>query len=670
MATTSILRRQSHTTNSVLALLAMSCLVGCGMSPSAPVASTAALRGTVHGGQQPVAHATVTLYTPGTIGYGSAPNPGVQTTTDAAGNFTLPAHSCAPGAIEYVTATGGDSGYGTNPLIYLVEFLGPCDKLSASSSIEINEVTTVVAAYTLAPFSDVTGVSTSIGSSSSNALGIANAFGPASNLVDLSSGIANGSTSIPGMVLPTAEINTLADILAACVNTNGALTMTTGTVTSAAPCGTLITNATPPADIGPLFGYPPNDTFQAALEIALNPGHNVANLFALSSPQAPFQPTLTTAPGDFALAIQYNGGQIGGGGFTSGLAIDAAGNAWVGNARGSNPKSISEISPSGVFLSGANGYTNGTAGGNGFSIDSAGHVWVNVAGINSILELSPTDGSVLNTFTPASLNLPTGIAVNNRDGSIWSADSDNQPGDSPTGGSDFEGTTVTHATSVGVDATGSPYGGQNGPFGVEIDGLGNTWVANSAANTTGNGVGYVTKFTPPATAGNAFTAQNIQTGSFSYPLEVGFDSANNAYVTLANSVEKFSNAGTLLSTLTAAANTEPTAVMVDGLGRVFVSNATATDFSAPGTLTVFDSSGTLLSTANSNQGYLAGNTIPGEPFAPTGLGIDGSGNVWISGIAADPNAPYQFVTEIIGIAAPITTPTTVQSSNNTYGVRP
>ena len=651
-------------------MLLITAMVGCGTGTTAgEIATTPALHGTVHGGQQPVADATINLYIPGTIGYGSNPYPIVQTTSDGSGNFTLPSHGCGPGEIEYVTATGGNSGYGTNSLIGLVEFLGPCDKLTDSSTIEINEVTTVVAAYTLAPFSDALGTPTGIGSSSNNALGIANAFGAASNLVDISTGIANDANSIPGMVLPTAEINTLADIIAACVNTNGALSTTSNSVTTVLPCGTLIANATFP-DGSPYFAFPPRDTFQAMLEIALNPGKNVANLFALSSAEAPFQPTLTKAPGDFALAIQYNGGQIGGGGFTSGLAIDAAGNAWVGNARGNNPKSISEISPSGVFLSGASGYTNGTAGGNGFSIDSAGHVWVNVAGLNSILELSPTDGSVLNTFTPASLNLPTGIAVNNRDGSIWSADSDNQPEDNPTGGSDFEGTTVTHATSTGVDATGSPYGGQNGPFGVEIDGLGNTWVANSAANTTSNGVGFISKFTPPATAGSASTAQNFTTGMFSYPLEIGFDSGNNVYVALANSVAKFTNAGVLSSTLTAAANTEPTAVMVDGLGRLFVTNATATDYSTAGTLTVFDTDGTLLSTANANQGYLAGNTIPGEPFAPTGLAIDSSGNVWISGIASDPNAPYQFVTEILGIAAPIITPTTVQSSTNKYGVRP
>lgn len=648
-------------------LLVLAGAAGCGVTTTAigPVSTSAAIRGTVHGGQQPVAGATIQLLAPATTGYGLTPSLIVSTTSDGQGNFTLPRpYTCpAHSGNVYITATGGDSGSGTNAVLALATDVGPCDALREAAYIEINEVTTVAAAYALAPFASVSATATGIGTSATNLLGLNNAFGPANNLVDISEGTARGVNDLPGMVLPTAEVNTLADILAACVNTNGAFTIV-GTPITEAPCGTLFAQATPPGGIAPV------DTFQAAIDIALNPGNNTANLYALSSSMAPFQPTLTKVPGDFALSIQYDGGQIAGGGFTSGLAIDAAGNAWVGNTRGTNPKSISEISPFGAFLSGANGYTNGTAGGNGFSIDSAGHVWVNVAGINSILEISPADGSILNTFQPASLDLPTGIAVNNRDGSIWSADSANNPGDSPTGGSDFEGTTVTHATSAGVDATGSPYGGQNGPFGVEIDGLGNTWVANSAANTTSNGVGFITKFTPPATAGNAFTVQNFNTGTFSDPLELGFDSANDVYVALANSVAKYTNAGVLSSTLTAAANTEPTAVMVDGLGRLFVTNGTATDFSTPGTLTVFGSDGTLLSTANANQGYLAGNTIPGEPFAPTGLGIDPSGNVWISGVAADPNAPYQFVTEIIGIAAPITTPTTVQSSTNKYGVRP
>jgi sugar lactone lactonase YvrE len=645
--------------------------IGCGANLNGPgiLAAASGITGRVHGGQQPVANATVTLYLPGTIGYGSTGFPIAQATTDSSGNFTLPASGCDPNNPNlYITATGGDSGYGTNAYIALAAELGPCTGVNASTFIEINEVTTVVAAYTLAPFAVVAGTTT-IGTSSNNSLGIRNAFGAASNLVNFSTGIANGANSNPNMVLPEAEINTLADIIAACVNSSGALTTTTGSVTTAAPCGTLITNATPP-DVAPLFGLPPGDTFQAMLDIAGNPGDNVANLFALSNPQAPFQPTLSKAPGDFALAIQYIGGQISGSGFTTGMAIDSKGNAWVGNGVGNtSPKSVSKITPGGIFVSGSNGYLNGIAGGNGYSIDSSDNIFIAVAGVNSVYELNES-GATVNTFSPASFVKPTGLAVDNRTGSFWTADSNNQPGDND-GNSDFEGTTVSYVKeSTGMDAVSSPYGAQNGPFGVEIDGLGNIWVANTAANTTSSSnVGFLAKFTPPATAGNAYTEQTFDTGASTAPFEIAFDSSNNAWTTLLGSVAKFSNAGTLIGNYTAAANDVPTSIMIDGMGRAFISNATASDYSTSGSLTVFSPTGTLLSTANAGQGYMANNTINSQVFGPTGLAIDGSGNVWITGIN-NLASGYGFVTEVIGIAAPITTPTTVESSTNSYGVRP
>ena len=360
-----------------------------------------------------------------------------------------------------LVATGGNPGAGTNNAVAEVAIVGPCSGLTAATSVFISEVTTVAAAYALAPFASLQSSNTNVGTSATNFQGLINAAGPASNLASTTTGQATAATALSGMVLPTAEMNTLADILAACVNSGvGAIPSTT--------CATLCAAATPRG------GSAPTDTFQAAIDIALNPGNHAAALFALVTPSAPFQPTLTAAPGDFALGIQYTGGQIAGAGFTSGLAIDAAGNAWVGSTAGRNPKSITKISPAGAVLSGANGFTYGTTGGNGFSIDGSGNVWLDVAQLSEILELN-SSGSVVNTFTTPSLVKPTGIAYNNRDGTIWSADTNNQPSLN-NGFSDFIGTTVTHATSTRTDAVGSPYGGMNGPFGVEIDSLGNVWV--------------------------------------------------------------------------------------------------------------------------------------------------------------------------------------------------
>jgi hypothetical protein len=56
-------------------------------------------------------------------------------------------------------------------------------------------------------------------------------------------------------------------------------------------------------------------------------------------------------------------------------------------------------------------------------------------------------------------------------------------------------------------------------------------------------------------------------------------------------------------------------------------------------------------------------------MGPEGIAIDGSGDVWITGYN-DLASAYGFVTEIIGVAAPVTTPNSVASSANMYGVRP
>ncbi|MEO7028266.1 MAG: hypothetical protein ABI147_02555 [Acidobacteriaceae bacterium] len=636
--------------------------LGCGIGPIAnvPFTSQAAISGTIHGGQQPVAHASVVLYAPGTTGYGTAPTAIVSTTTDASGNFTLPRpYTCpANSGNVYIVSTGGDSGSGTNSVLAEAALLGPCSSLTASSFIFVSEVTTVAAAYALAPFASISGATTNIGTSATNLIGLNNANGPANNLANTVTGNARDINELPGMVLPTAEMNTLADILAACVNTNGGTGIT-------APCGMLFTAATPPG------GAAPADTFQAAINIALNPGNNAAQLFALSTPTAPFQPTLATAPGDFAVAIQYTGGQIGGSQLTRGIAIDSKGNAWLGNSDGNTTsRSVSEISPAGVFLSGPNGFLNGIVAGNGYSIDASDNVFIAVANLNAIYELN-SSGVNVNIFTPSSLQKPLGVAVDNRTAGIWTGNSNNTP--SLNGGqNDFIGTTVSFLTSAGVDAAGSPYGGNNGPDGVQIDGLGNVWVANTCINTTTNGTNCsLAKYTPPATAGNPYTMQTFDTGNNSFPFDLLFDSANNVYVLQNNLVAKYNNAGTQTRTLTSAAANSPAAVMIDGLGRAFVSNSTSANTSTPGSLTVFSPTGTLLSTANGSMGYLANNTINNAPFLPTGMGIDPSGNVWITGIntSASPNA-IGFVTEIIGVAAPILTPTTVQSSTNKYGVRP
>ena len=98
--------------------------------------------------------------------------------------------------------------------------------------ISINEVTTVASVYALAAF--MGGDATHLGTSSTNAVGLANSFQLVNNLVSTTSGAALSVTPAGNGTVPQAAINTLGNILASCVN------WMIGT-----PCGALFTAATP-----------------------------------------------------------------------------------------------------------------------------------------------------------------------------------------------------------------------------------------------------------------------------------------------------------------------------------------------------------------------------------------------------------------------------------------
>jgi trimeric autotransporter adhesin len=66
-----------------------------------------ALRGSIHGGQQPISGATIQLYAAGTSGYGSAAAPILTSTvaTDANGGFSISGdYTCPAGGLIYLTA--------------------------------------------------------------------------------------------------------------------------------------------------------------------------------------------------------------------------------------------------------------------------------------------------------------------------------------------------------------------------------------------------------------------------------------------------------------------------------------------------------------------------------------------------------------------------------------
>ena len=177
-------------------------------TPAAPATLTVApARGIVMGGQQPVAGVTLQLYQAGTTGYGSAATPlGPSVQTTSAGNFNLPSYTCTAGSQVYLVGTGGQpiaatmsSPAVTNNNLALMVGLGTCGGTDLNNFINVNELTTVASVWALAPF--MTGIA-NIGSSSTNAAGLANAFAAINEVVNTANGTIPGPALPAGATLP------------------------------------------------------------------------------------------------------------------------------------------------------------------------------------------------------------------------------------------------------------------------------------------------------------------------------------------------------------------------------------------------------------------------------------------------------------------------------------
>lgn len=614
---------------SALALFASAAVIaGCA---GAPVVTTnnhtgaspgASISGRVHGGQNPINGAHVYLYAVNNTGYAgpgvaaSSSNKaasllttgagsdslGTYVTTDSGGNFTLTSFTCPAATPDvYILAVGGNSGSGNNPAIALVAGLGePCTASGFTSLyVVVNEVSTVAAAFAGAGFAtDATHVSTS--GTTLAARGVGDAYAAILNLDSVTTGVANSLSLGGNGIVPQAEVNTLANILAACVNSSGP--------TSSA-CTTLFNNALS----GGTTGTAPTETTTAALNIAHNPGAHVSNLFALQTANAPFQPTLTSAPNDFTIAITYTGGglnapwglaidgkgdvwttegdneisefngigvPISGSPFTGGglinslgIALNTDNNPWVTNGGGS-PARISNFSSNGTAISGSGGYTGGGLGSSqAIALDASGNVWIANTTLNSLSEFSISGTpNASSPFTGGALNTPEGIAVD-VSGNIWCTNN--------------SGNSLSEFNSSGVANGSAPFtgGGLSSPQGVAIDAAGNIWIANSGS------INGVSEFSSSGTAksGSPFSSGNV--------------------------------------------NGTTTAIAIDGNGNVWAT--------ANGSILEYNSSGTPITGSNGYQ--------PGL-YGLQGIAIDGSGNVWATSFSGG------TLTELVGAAVPVVTP--------------
>jgi len=598
-----------------LALLAL----GCGSS-TAPVSTGGGGGGTggsgagvsfggkVIAGLQPVSGAAVQLYAAGNSGYGSAGTALLTSTvtTNVAGSFTVPAgYSCASSSAQvYLIAQGGNpglSGSVNNSALAFMAALGSCGSISSSTSVVVNEVTTVASAAALSAFYSSGG---NVGTSNTNAVGLANAFGTANQLANMTTGASPGASLPVGLSVPSAKINTLADILNSCAGSTGAancLTAITPTGVQAAP-----------------------NTLEAIFDILRNPV-NQSGVVSVG-PNPPFTPVVTGAVPDWTLAATWSGGGMN---VPTAMAFDGSGNAWVA----SYFSALTELPPLG-----ASGSVQQIASATtvleesfGLTVDGSNNIWVaneqSSSGINSgdgnVVKFS-SSGQVLsgaNGYTAGGVYFPQGMAADTT-GNVWVVDN----GDS----------LVTLLSGSGSAVNGSTAWGAGQiflPVAVAVDASHNAWVANQSSNT-------ITKVSADGSSVSQVSCCNGASG-------LAVDQGGNVWVAnyFGSSISEVSSAGAVLLDGQAGGGVDhPEAVAIDGAGRVWVSNFHSGSISefAGSNLTV--PAGTPLSPATG----LGTDAQLGSPFA---LAIDASGNLWVSN-----SNGANTVTVFVGLATPVKTP--------------
>jgi hypothetical protein len=521
--------------------LCVTIVAGCGgtsdlTSSLGADASVQGFSGTVHGGPNPVANATVTLYATKTTaspsssnnyGYGVAGQVLGTTTTDSGGNFAFSSGgtTCPAGQQAYIVSAGGKTGANsTNSAAVLMAALGPCSSLvqgsgAGATHVIINEPTTIAATYALSGFMTTTGngsstvvnisapannnaataACTTSGTSPNKittgcaAAGLAHAFLNAANLVNTTTGVAySTSPSNSTAIVPQMLINTLANSVEACVNSSGS---------SSSACTTLMTNTTPTQLTSPTA---PSNTLQALLYLALYPsqatgcsappcangagsgpptgnttvGGTVPSaattaLYNVAASNAYYAPALTATPLDFTIAIAYPET-----GALWGSAADINDNIYVYN----------NTTPVTLFSLSSNGATNwstaiSTSNGCGsfatrcsVSADALGNLWVvDKSGLTQV----STAGVLGTTYVPLTTTAleSAGVDVGNN---VWLAV---ESLGSQTGASGIEELQQGASAIIDVNVGGSPE-----PYACKqpiFDSAGNLWVESD--NTGGTG---------------------------------------------------------------------------------------------------------------------------------------------------------------------------------------
>jgi hypothetical protein len=659
-------------------------------------------------------------------------------TSDNNGNFYLSgAYNCTAGYPVYIYSSGGNATGSalSNTGIVQLAILGNCPSTGQTnfgngSSDQLNyvysnEVSTVAAAYVFQPFT-VQGTATTasaiyVGTSGTTQalLGIQNAASTAAQLYSIqgngqisTSGdgeghVANSRTILQSIVggvivttpnagngiVPEATINTLANILADCVDSTG------GTATQ---CTTLFTNAT---ETGDSAGVKPTDIARAAMNIARYPAGNystantptnfVANIFALGNGTVPYVPKLSAAPNDFTIAINYPYAPVGG--YTTSnndvyraesIEVDQLGQIWItaqGNIGAGLDATADRWSPLGVLNATPNSknYIFGYV-----SIDGSNNAWTGNANSTTGIFEAGGNGAFTTTYGAGYTTAYTVVADKTGDAYFFASNASN-----PNNTYD----TFTYSEMWEYNATGTLVSGS-----AACNGTTRAFVYNCISQTTGGGRtsiftagDFVAHGAIDASGDFWLTSEDSEqiakvtpTGTQVWQINTGvkqpefpsIDHAGNGWIAnqaAAGTIYKITTGGistTLTSASTGADLTWTFGSAVDGNGNVWFANRCGnygTCGGGAGINTIVEINGTNNFAISPTTNYVPETEYPSAPTTYTkmlddslNLAVDPSGDLWIT------NYIGNSVVEIIGTAAPVVTPLSLAAGNNVLGTKP
>ena len=585
------------------------------------------------------------------------------------GSLTNGTYTIAATTYSGLTVTAAQASAPSNLAIVNMAMLGLCPSsgnfTNALSFVYMNEVSTVAMSYAMAGFATD---SLHIGSSATNLVGLQNAAlnaatlyniqgsGPISPAGDGEGHVANTVNPNNGNgVVPQQTINTLANIVANCVDSSNTSVGTTPAALAAESpscSGLFLATTSDGVTVSKSNGGAtvPIDTATAMINLAHYPAgintyptnsavdsSNPSTLFNLPTGNVPFAPQLGAAPKDWTIALTYKNIAT-----PSAIAIDGNGDAYVGTYSLTGG-TITELGPQGAVSA-----TSTTTVPSLYSVavsptlSGAYTVW---ATSNAAASQMYKFSSSLATVTPVVLgvNKASAMAIDSAGNVYVANDSSNYPF--------FDLQEYNSAGTLTHYETNSNFSTTNG---MALASNGNVWVSN-----TNNSFGL---YGNPSLVANGTNVYANPSAGFTNTDAIAVDYQGNAWETGKQtgnqSLTQLTTGGTLTSyginnydnTAIGGLN-NPVAVAVDG-SNINNSNRFNVWVANSGNSTVSEiNSSTQYAALSPSAGYQSGT---GAVNTPSAIAVDNSGNVWVT------NQGNSTVMEIIGSATPVTTPLSLQ----------